>query len=249
MTARRAELRRQLRESQRWARRGKLEDSIPNGPARRRALRTHRGADRLGRGRPGCTCLGLVQEGGPGRFCRRGMSCPAMQRVVRRLKPENSKWVKAALSVGGFRADSRWSTLNQLNISEVPDGCTYEANSDERPRRTRGSYKKTCPYGMNCKFFNVARGCGGSDVCRRFQKSRKRQIALVARASVLAEERREYRLGRATDVARDALDELFDPPQELQSCSFFTSVFVDAFFMEAFFQCLFYFARVFSSCL
>ena len=89
---------------------------------------------------------------------------------------------------------------------------------------------------MNCKFFNVARGCKGSDLCRRFQKSRKRQIALVARASVVAEERREYRLGRATDVARDALDELFDPPQELRSCSSFTSVFVDAFFMEAFFS-------------
>ena len=68
------------------------------------------------------------------------------------------------------------------------------SNSDERPKRTRGSYKKTCPYGINCKFFNVARGCKGSDVCRRFQKSRKRQIALVARASVAAEERRECHL-------------------------------------------------------
>ena len=126
-----------------------------------------------------------------------------------------------------------------------------EANSDEGPKRTRGSYKKTCPYGMNCKFFNVARGCKRSDVCRRFQKSRKRQIALVARASVVAEERREYRLGRATDVARDALDEPCDPPQELRSCSFSTSVFVDAFFTEAFLQCLFFFflVSVFSSCL
>ena len=89
------------------------------------------------------------------------------------------------------------------------------SNSDERPKRTRGSYKKTCPYGIKCKFFNVARGCKGSDVCRRFQKSRKRQIALVARASVAAEERRECQIGRAIDEARDALDELFDPPQEL----------------------------------
>ena len=199
MTAHRAELRRQVRELQRWARRGKLDDSIPgftplslrrNRPARSRALRKHRGADRLGCGRRGCKGLRPLQEGGPRRFCRRGMSCPVMQRAVRRLKPGNSKWVKAALSVGGFRADSRWSTLNQLKISEVPDGCTYEANSDERPKRTRGSYKKTCPYGINCKFFNVARGCKGSDVCRGFQKSRKRQIALVARASVAAEERR-----------------------------------------------------------
>ena len=123
--------------------------------------------------------------------------------------------MKAALSVGGVRADSRWSTLNQLKISKVLDGCTYDANSDERPKRTRGRFKKTCPCGINFKFFNVARGCKGSDICRRFQKSRKPQIPLVARASVVAEERREYHQGRAIDEALDALDELFDPPKEL----------------------------------
>ena len=116
-------------------------------------------------------CLGGVQE-----FLQRPQA----------LTWTSSKWVKAALSVGGFRADSRWSTLNQLSISEVPDGCTYEANSDERPKRTRGSYKKTCPCGINCKFFNVARGCKGSDTdcpCGPCLRCRRRAQGVSFRTS------------------------------------------------------------------
>lgn len=245
-----------IRKARRWVYKGRLDQveglrledlrsRLPGGehrplrdaPAAKKRARKSRLLAKWGcqlRASLGCRGFRVVKpDGTPGwSSCQGGELCGVFVKATRNKEKGSLEWIRAALNVGGFRADNHWSYLNSYvpapgttlaedwvlppppPVPENPPPEGQAAKAKVRPER-RGRYTPKCPLEGACPFYPWAEyGCRGGRLCAKLtqQKLLERLAAEEAAKEAARKRAAEQKAEDAVreERARVALGELFE---------------------------------------